>query len=128
MTMIELRQQVEVDTPKGRGRIFIITDYGSEIEKIFTVITYNGEFWEFPPDKMEAIRFECHSSGIFHVNLASHIEEIHQSIYTLDNLFLVGILQSEIIVDLFLLKHQPNIPFILLNKKSFFICCSLTRH
>ncbi len=50
--MLELRQQVEVWTPKGKGRLFLVTDYGSEIEKIFTVILYNGEIWEFPNDKI----------------------------------------------------------------------------
>jgi len=52
--MIELSQQVEVDTPRGRGRLFLVTDYGSEIEKIFTVILDNGEFWEFPNDRVFA--------------------------------------------------------------------------
>ena len=47
MNMLELQQQVEVDTPQGRGRLFLVTEYGSEIEKIFTVILYNGHIWEF---------------------------------------------------------------------------------
>jgi hypothetical protein len=47
---LELRQQVEVNTPKGLGRLFLVTEYGSEIEKIFTVILYNGEIWEFTND------------------------------------------------------------------------------
>ena len=47
ISQLELRQQVEVNTPKGRGRLFLVTEYGSEIEKIFTVILYNGEIWEF---------------------------------------------------------------------------------
>ena len=34
MIILELKQQVEVDTPKGRGRLFLVTEYGSEIEKI----------------------------------------------------------------------------------------------
>jgi|TARA_B110000438_G_scaffold265412_1_gene278729 hypothetical protein len=45
--MLELIQQVEVDTPKGRGRLFLVTEYGSEIEKVFTIILYNGQIWEF---------------------------------------------------------------------------------
>ena len=52
--MLELIQHIEVDTPKGRGRLFLVTDYGSEIEKIFTVILYNGEIWEFTNDKIKA--------------------------------------------------------------------------
>jgi len=50
ISQLELRQQVEVNTPKGRGRLFLVTEYGSEIEKIFTVILYNGEIWEFAND------------------------------------------------------------------------------
>jgi|TARA_B110000014_G_C19715453_1_gene374078 hypothetical protein len=47
ISQLELRQQVEVDTPKGRGRLFISKDYGTEIESVFVVILYNGEIWEF---------------------------------------------------------------------------------
>lgn len=50
ISQLELRQQVEVNTPKGKGRLFLSTEYGSEIEKIFTVILYNGEIWEFAND------------------------------------------------------------------------------
>lgn len=50
ISQLELRQQVEVNTPKGRGRLFLVTEYGSEIEKIFTVILYNGKIWEFAND------------------------------------------------------------------------------
>ena len=45
--IIELQQMIEVDTPKGRGRIWLVTDYGMEIEKLFTVILNNQEIWEF---------------------------------------------------------------------------------
>jgi CYTH domain-containing protein len=50
ISQLELRQQLEVNTPKGKGRLFLSTEYGSEIEKIFTVILYNGEIWEFAND------------------------------------------------------------------------------
>ena len=56
MHIHEPRQEIEVDTPKGRGRIWLITDYGSEIEKIYTVITYEGEFWEFSPENIKATK------------------------------------------------------------------------
>ena len=46
MIILELQQQIEVDTPKGRGRLFLVTEYGREIEKIFTVILYNGQIRE----------------------------------------------------------------------------------
>ena len=52
MNILELEQQVEVETPQGRGRLFLVTDYGSEIEKIFTVVLYNGTMFEYPIDKI----------------------------------------------------------------------------
>jgi len=51
-SILELSQQVEVDTPRGRGRLFLGTDDGSEIEKIFTVAMYDGYMFEFPIDKL----------------------------------------------------------------------------
>ena len=43
-----------MDTPKGRGRVFLVTEYGSEIEKVFTVILYNGKIWEFTNNDITA--------------------------------------------------------------------------
>jgi|TARA_R110002051_G_C8329115_1_gene436281 hypothetical protein len=54
MIILELKQQVEVNTPKGRGRLFLVTEYGSEIEKVFTVILYNGQIWEFTNNEITA--------------------------------------------------------------------------
>ena len=54
MFIHELRQQLEVDTPKGKGRVFLVTEYGSEIEKVFTIILYNGEIWEFANNQITA--------------------------------------------------------------------------
>ncbi|MFB5634986.1 MAG: hypothetical protein ACE5SV_09020 [Candidatus Nitrosomaritimum aestuariumsis] len=54
MIILELQQQVEVDTPKGRGRLFLVTEYGTEIEKLFTVILYNGQIWEFTNKEITA--------------------------------------------------------------------------
>ena len=54
MIILELNQQVEVNTPKGRGRLFLVTEYGSEIEKVFTVILYNGQIWEFTNNEITA--------------------------------------------------------------------------
>ena len=54
MIILELKQQVEVDTPKGRGRLFLVTEYGTEIEKLFTVILYNGQIWEFTTKEVTA--------------------------------------------------------------------------
>ena len=47
MNVIEVQQQIEVETPRGRGRIWLVTEYGSEIEKVFTILLHNGEIWEY---------------------------------------------------------------------------------
>jgi len=47
MIIFEPSQAIEVDTPKGKGRIWLVTEYGSEIEKVFTIILYDGYMWEF---------------------------------------------------------------------------------
>jgi hypothetical protein len=48
MIVLEVQQSLQVITPKGRGRVWLVTDYGSEIEKLFTVILdESGEIWEF---------------------------------------------------------------------------------
>lgn len=47
MNITEVEQQIEVETPRGRGRIWLVTEYGSEIEKVFTVLLHNGEIWEY---------------------------------------------------------------------------------
>jgi hypothetical protein len=38
MIIYEPRQPIQVVMPKGKGRIWLVTDYGAEIEKIFTII------------------------------------------------------------------------------------------
>ena len=48
MIVLEVQQSLQVTTPKGRGRVWLVTDYGSEIEKLLTVILdESGEIWEF---------------------------------------------------------------------------------
>ncbi len=47
MIIYEPRQMVYVDTPKGSGQIWLVTEYGQEIEKVFTVILKSKEIWEF---------------------------------------------------------------------------------
>ena len=48
MIIFEPREHLEVLTIKGKGRIWLVTEYGSEIEKIFTVIINDtGDIWEF---------------------------------------------------------------------------------
>ena len=47
--MLEVINRVEVITPKGDGFIWIVTDYGTETSKVYTVIQNNGELWEWQP-------------------------------------------------------------------------------
>ena len=48
MIVLEVQQSLQVNTPKGRGRVWLVTDYGSEIEKLFTdILDESGEIWEF---------------------------------------------------------------------------------
>jgi len=47
--MLEVVNRVEVITPKGDGFIWIVTDYGTETSKVYTVIQNNGELWEWQP-------------------------------------------------------------------------------
>jgi hypothetical protein len=53
MTILELQNRVEVTTPKGKGFIWLVTDYGTETSKLFTVIQDNGEIWEWQPDNIK---------------------------------------------------------------------------
>jgi hypothetical protein len=54
MTILEVKQGLEVNTPKGRGRVWLVTEYGIEIEKLFTIILYDGTIWEFTNKDIKA--------------------------------------------------------------------------
>ena len=48
MIIYEPHNRLEVDTPKGRATVWLVTEYGTETEKVFTcIIKENGEIWEF---------------------------------------------------------------------------------
>ncbi len=49
MFILELENKVEVNTPKGCGAIWLVTEFGTETSKLFTIICDNGEIWEFQP-------------------------------------------------------------------------------
>lgn len=56
ITIFEPSNQIEVDTPKGRGSIWLVTEYGTETEKIFTcIIKSTGEIWEYRPKDIKVI-------------------------------------------------------------------------
>lgn len=55
MIIYEPRNHLEVETPKGRASIWLVTEYGPETAKLFTcIIKATGEIWEFTNDKVTA--------------------------------------------------------------------------
>lgn len=47
--------RVEVETPKGKGIIWLVTDYGHETDTIYTVIiNKTREFWQFTHKDIKA--------------------------------------------------------------------------
>lgn len=54
MFIIELQNRVEVITPKGSAFLWLVTDYGTETSKLFTVIQDDtGEIWEWLPKDLK---------------------------------------------------------------------------
>ena len=53
MIILELENRVEVITPKGDGVLWLVTEYGTETSKLFTVIQDNGQLWEWQPKDIE---------------------------------------------------------------------------
>ena len=47
MIIFEPTNRLEVNTPKGKGIIWLVTDYGYETDTIYTVILDSGEMWQF---------------------------------------------------------------------------------
>jgi len=48
--------QVEVNTPKGKGSIWLVTEYGTETEKIFScIIKDTGEIWEYRSEDIRVV-------------------------------------------------------------------------
>jgi hypothetical protein len=55
LIIYEPRNHLEVDTPKGRASIWLVTEYGSETPKLFTCISKaTGEIWEFTNQEVKA--------------------------------------------------------------------------
>lgn len=53
MTILEISNRVDVVTPKGSGFIWLVTEYGTETSKVYTVIQNNGEIWEWQPNDIK---------------------------------------------------------------------------
>jgi hypothetical protein len=44
----EPENRLEVNTPKGKGIVWLVTDYGHETDTIYTVIIdETGEIWQY---------------------------------------------------------------------------------
>ena len=55
MILFEPQNRIDVITPKGKGFIWLVTDYGTETSKLFTVIQDNGEIWEWQPKDIKVL-------------------------------------------------------------------------
>lgn len=54
--IFEPQNCIEVDTPKGRATIWLVTEYGYETEKVFTcIIKSTGEIWEYRPKDITVV-------------------------------------------------------------------------
>jgi hypothetical protein len=47
MFILELQNRIDVETPKGNGVVLLVTEFGTETSKVFTVIQNSGEIWEW---------------------------------------------------------------------------------
>jgi len=64
MTIFEPVNQLEVDTPKGRASVWLVTEYGTETEKVFTcIIKETGEIWEFNNKDIRAVNNSTFGRG-----------------------------------------------------------------
>lgn len=53
MIIFEPRNTIKVNTPKGQGRVWLVTEYGLETQKLFTcILDDTGEIWEFTNDQI----------------------------------------------------------------------------
>jgi hypothetical protein len=53
MFILELQNRIDVETPKGNGVILLVTEFGTETSKVFTVIQSNGQIWEWQPKDLK---------------------------------------------------------------------------
>ena len=48
MIIFEPKNRIEVNTPKGSGIIWLVTEYGHETDTVYTIIIdETGEIWQF---------------------------------------------------------------------------------
>ena len=53
--IFEPQNRVDVITPKGKGFIWLVTEFGTETSKLFTIIHENGEIWEWQPKDIKVL-------------------------------------------------------------------------
>ena len=50
MRIYEPKNRIDVITPKGEGIIWIVTEFGTETDTIYTIIiNETGELWQYTP-------------------------------------------------------------------------------
>jgi len=66
MIIYEPRNQLEVETPKGRATVWLVTEYGAETEKVMTcIIKATGEIWEFTNREVRAVCNLTFGRGVY---------------------------------------------------------------
>ena len=66
MIIYEPYNRLEVDTPKGRATVWLVTEYGTETEKVFTcIIKETGEIWEFTNHDLRVVNNLTFGRGKF---------------------------------------------------------------
>ena len=60
--MLQLNPEVWLMTPKGEGLAFLVTDYGHDSNKIFTILLQNGDVLDF--DMKDCRRCENPTYGV----------------------------------------------------------------
>jgi hypothetical protein len=60
--MLQLNPEMWMMTPKGEGMAFIVTDYGLDHNKVFTIMLQSGDILDF--DMKDVRRTENPSFGV----------------------------------------------------------------
>ena len=57
MVIFEPKNRLEVTTPKCKGIVWLVTDYGHETDTIYTIILDDsGEMWQFTHKDLRACK------------------------------------------------------------------------
>lgn len=56
--LLEFVNRVDVITPKGKGSIWFVTQFGHETSLVFCVIHENGQIWEWLPKDLQVTNNE----------------------------------------------------------------------